>query len=133
MVLSSFFWHDNSHNQRVKMIQRLTILLFTVTMAACASSGPEAASTGQAEATQVDVAAGSDNEFEFEDSPQAEQVAAANVGPEDELVCRYEKPAGSNLRRKVCYRRSALEVRAEMDQDTMRQMRSRPQLPSSNN
>jgi hypothetical protein len=95
------------------MIERLTVLMFTLTLAACAS-GPETASTASAENDQVDEAV----------AENAEQMAAANEEPEDDMVCRREKRPGSNFTRKVCYPRSALEGRADQDQEALRQMRS---------
>ncbi len=118
-----------------KMIERLAILMFTMTLAACAASGPETASTGAAGSAQggATTAATSGDGMDAANASDSEQVAAANVEPQEETVCRREKPAGSNISRKVCYKRSALDDRAEMDKDALRQMRSRPQLPSSNN
>ncbi len=108
------------------MIERLTVVIFTMTMAACASTGPETASTAQDEAGQAAqvAAAESADGLESAEAADAEQMAAANEEPEDELICRREKQAGTNLRKKVCFRRSALEGRAAQDQEALRQMRS---------
>ncbi len=108
------------------MIERLTVLMFTITIAACASSGPETASSAQGEAAEAEqvAAAESDGGLESADAAQAEQVAAVAEEPEDEIICRREKQAGTNLRKKVCFRRSALDGRAAQDQEALRQMRS---------
>jgi hypothetical protein len=104
-----------------KMIERLTVLIFTISIAACASTGPETASTASGETAQAEETAVSEGGVE---STDAEQMAAANEEPEDEMVCRREKRVGSNFTRKVCYPRSALEGRAAQDQEALRQMRS---------
>ena len=108
------------------MIKRLSVLMFTITVAACASSGPETESAAQGEPVQATeaAAAGTDGAPETTAAPDAEQIAAADAEPEDELICRREKQAGTNLRKKVCFRRSALEGRAAQDQEALRQMRS---------
>lgn len=108
------------------MKERLTVLMFALTMAACASSGPETTSTAAGETAQADAVAAADSNggIESEDAPQAEQTAAANEEPQDEMICRREKQPGSNFSRKVCYPRSALEGRATQDQEALRQMRS---------
>ena len=107
------------------MIERLTVLMLTISLAACASSGPETASTAPgetAQAEEVAIAESADG-LEAGDAAEAEQaVASAEV--EDEIVCRRESQAGSNLRRKVCFRRSALDGRAAQDQEALRNMRS---------
>ncbi len=88
------------------MVERIALLAFTFAMTACASSPPEALSS------EGTTAAGT------------EPVAAADIGSEDEVICRREKREGSNFTRKVCYTRANVEEKAARDQNTMRQMRA---------
>ncbi len=89
------------------MVLRLAILMLTITTTACASSRPETTSIEQAEGAQ------------------AEQVAATDGAvTKDDVICRREKRKGSNLSRKVCYKRGELEERASKVQNTMRESRA---------
>ena len=49
------------------------------------------------------------------------------VAPEDDpnaIICRREKPTGSNMARRVCRTRAEIEAREEKDQDTLRRSRA---------
>lgn len=66
------------------------------------------------------VAAGEGSDVESDDSSYAEE----------EIVCRREKPIGSNIRQTVCRVRSDIDSRRERDQDMMRDMQRTPDGPS---
>ncbi len=112
------------------MIERFTVLMFAITMAACASTGPDTTvATAEGEAAEVEAAQGeeataTETDVALETAGDAEEQAVAAVAAEDEIICRREKTAGSNFRRKICVKRSALEGRASQDQEALRQMRS---------
>ncbi len=111
------------------MIDKVAVLMLSIALAGCASAGPEAVANGPNGGDQAGGVETSDGELAFADTPQAEQVAAVEVEPRDEIICRRERPAGSNMSRRVCFTRSQMEGRAAADQETIRN--SRTLSPSS--
>jgi hypothetical protein len=59
------------------------------------------------------------------DSPAAAPVPEAAAAPEDEIVCRYEKPTGSHMRVKVCRTRAQIEEAAREARRAMGEARTR--------
>ena len=72
----------------------------------------------------------------IEDQPTAASTEANKVylseDPGDQLICRKEKVIGSNLRKRVCYRKSDLEAKSKLDQEDYREMATRAVRPTFN-
>ena len=52
--------------------------------------------------------------------------------PEDQLICRKEKIMGSNLRKRVCYKKRDLDAKSQMDKEDYREMQTRAIRPTAN-
>ena len=52
--------------------------------------------------------------------------------PGDQMICRKEKVMGSNLRKRVCYRKRDLEAKSKLDQEEYREMSTRAVRPTIN-
>ncbi len=52
--------------------------------------------------------------------------------PEDQLICRKEKVMGSNLRKRVCYKKRDLDAKSQMDKEDYREMQTRAIRPTAN-
>ena len=52
--------------------------------------------------------------------------------PEDQLICRKEKVMGSNLRKRVCYKKRDLDAKSKMDKEDYREMQTRAIRPTAN-
>ena len=52
--------------------------------------------------------------------------------PGDQMICRKEKVMGSNLRKRVCYRKRDLEAKSKLDQEEYREMSTRAVRPTAN-
>ena len=52
--------------------------------------------------------------------------------PGDQMICRKEKVMGSNLRKRVCYRKRDLEAKSKLDQEEYREMSTRAVRPTVN-
>ena len=50
----------------------------------------------------------------------------------DQMICRKEKVMGSNLRKRVCYRKRDLEAKSKLDQEEYREMSTRAVRPTIN-
>ena len=113
------------------MIGRISAAAIAVCMGACASSGPEApAAAATASSASADVVAPDDSstapegEIHELDAPDVELTAKAEPGEgADEMVCRMERQTGSNMRVRICRRRSEIDERAAEDQQMMRDAR----------
>ena len=72
----------------------------------------------------------------IEDQPTAASTETNKVylseDPSDQLICRKEKVIGSNLRKRVCYRKSDLEAKSKLDQEDYREMTTRAVRPTFN-
>ena len=51
--------------------------------------------------------------------------------PEDQLICRKEKIMGSNLRKRVCYKKRDLDAKSQMDKEDYREMQTRAIRPTA--
>lgn len=58
----------------------------------------------------------------------AAEVKAYNADPRntDKIVCKKEKPIGSNIPIRVCHRESSIENRTRRDQRTIVEMQRKP-------
>ena len=113
------------------MIGRLSVAAISMCIAACASSGPETPAPAEtASSASVDAVA-SDNPsappaglVPETDPPAVEQTAIVSPASDaDEIICKLERESGSNMRFRVCRKRSEIEARSAADQDALRNSR----------
>ena len=50
--------------------------------------------------------------------------------PEDKLICKREKVLGSNMRKRVCYRKKDVEERRRADNEEVRRYRTQTPRPT---
>ena len=72
----------------------------------------------------------------IEEQPTAASTETNKVflsgDPGDQIICRKEKVMGSNLRKRVCYRKRDLEAKSKLDQEEYREMSTRAVRPTVN-
>ena len=112
------------------MIKLTLIIVISIFIAACASSGPEtSAPEVTASSASVDAVAPakssnpSAGDLQGADAPDTEQIVSAS--PENdpnELICRRERETGSRFSTRICRTRAEIEAREAADRDIMREM-----------
>ena len=56
--------------------------------------------------------------------PAVEQTASVSPASDaDEIICKMERETGSNMRFRVCRKRSEIEARSAADQEALRKSR----------
>ncbi len=85
------------------MNRSLALLLLSIS-SACAGASSSAAPSGAASAPQ----------------PAATPAAVATAGPKSKVICRTERPLGSNIARTVCNTQEELDAQSQAAQDAMR-------------
>ena len=112
------------------MIKQTLVILISIFIGACASSGPETpapavkASSASVEAVAPDnpsnQPAGDLQGADTADTPQI--VSASTENDPNELICRRERETGSRFSTRICRTRAEIEAREEADRDIMREM-----------
>ena len=72
----------------------------------------------------------------IENEPASSGVQTNKVylseNPEDQLICRKEKIMGSNLRKRVCYKKRDLDAKSQRDREDYQEMQTRAIRPTAN-
>lgn len=111
------------------MIGRVSVIVISMFIGACASSGPETpAPAATASSAGVDAVAPGNSaappagDLKDPDAPGTPQIAGASPKYDpDELICRRERETGSKFTTKICRTRAEIEARREQDQKIMRE------------
>ena len=102
------------------MNRRYLVAATFLGIAACATSGPESpepAANVENAATNTDTTP-VEGQLEVVDVPEV--PFSTNVPPpEDEIVCRRERPTGTYIARKVCRMRAQIEATRDTAQNTL--------------
>lgn len=116
------------------MYQRYLMAATFLGIAACATSGNESQTPGAAAENLVLIsnptaAAGEsadEGKLEDVDVPEIPKVAnmsgRTNIPDKPDVICRREKPTGSNMARRVCRRQSEIEEMRTVSQDTLKEL-----------
>ena len=85
-------------------------------------------------ALTISVAACASHRIESERTDNGVQTNKVYLAenPEDQLICRKEKVMGSNLRKRVCYKKRDLDAKSQMDKEDYREMQTRAIRPTAN-
>lgn len=59
-----------------------------------------------------------------------DQTKAKERNPKNDLICKKEKVLGSNMRRRVCYRRSDVEARRQTDNQDLKRRQTQTARPT---
>ena len=112
------------------MIKQTLIIVISIFIGACASSGPEApAPAVTASSASVDAVAPENpstppaGDLQGADAPDTPQIVSAS--PENdpnELICRRERETGSKFTQRICRTRAEIEAREAADQEILREM-----------
>lgn len=114
------------------MIGRILLLAVSLSVGACASSGPETSAPAVTDPSAGTDAVASEMQstapgpvIDDPDAPTVEMSASASAASDpDEIVCRRETPTGSRMSRRVCRTRAEIEARTAKDQETLERSRA---------
>ena len=114
------------------MIRRISLAAISLCIGACASSGPEAPAPAVTDPSAGAAAVESDipsaplgGVIHDPDARTVEMSANAMAASDpDEIVCRREREAGSNMSVRVCRKQSEIDARSQNDKDWLRDSRS---------
>ena len=121
------------------MIRQLAVAVSCVSIAACASSGPEnstplpQAQATSASAQPIATDAGSEKPAENGDAlemvdapavPVEDEAQATTASSRHELVCRRTKVTGSHMVTRICRTRAQIDAEAEASREALDRMRS---------
>jgi len=112
------------------MIRRILVVVISIFIAACASSGPEApAPAVTASSASVDAVAPDSPSAppagDLQDLDEPDTLQTAGASPENdpnELVCRRQRETGSKFSTRICRTRAEIEAREAQDQEILRGM-----------
>ena len=112
------------------MIKQTLLIIISIFIGACASSGPESSAPAvTASTTSVDAVAPDSSSAPLAGDPQGEDtpdtpqiVSASPENDPNELICRRERETGSKFTQRICRTRAEIEAREAADQEILREM-----------
>ena len=112
------------------MIKQTLVIVISIFIGACASSGPETpapavkASSANVEAVAPDNPSNPPaGDLQGADAPDTPQIVSASAENDpNELICRRERETGSKFTTRICRTRAEIEARQAADQEILREM-----------
>ena len=106
MLVTGFFIGKLNQQYQIKLITMKKTLLLSLCISVLVISGCSTTSSNKVAAEDL----------------TDEQIAKYNEGKseENQIVCRMEKPLGSNISERVCYTVAQLKAREEADKEEFR-------------
>ncbi|MDH3374740.1 MAG: hypothetical protein OER22_14105 [Gammaproteobacteria bacterium] len=98
----------------------LAIIFFIIT--ACSGTGPQASDPAGYADTSVGKDAAAAAEPQATDGEEVDMRILAEDSAQDDMVCRRDKPIGSNIGKRVCRSRSGESARSEADREMLRKV-----------
>ena len=103
---------------RIEMLRILTLTAITLVIASCAGTAPQVVEQNNVADPVATGTAAADTGTALESTP--ETMAKQSEGPK--MVCKREKPIGSNIGKRVCRPLGAVSPTSEADKEELRRV-----------